>query len=227
MRWLLLLCFVSSGCDGTISVQFYTSPQAFSVSVDEVAPPAELRDASGTIAAVPCGPEGICPPSDVVTLTCNASTICDPAAKTIQAPVGGVIDIAAILAETREIGVTRVESYSFDELRYEVTLNTLTFPVGPVDIYWGPETATAIDAAMGVARFGTLPTVEPGTTPRGMLTIDPAGAGALGDHLVAGGTRIRFFAQTTVDLDPGDPFPEGSVEGSVNVLMTAVGRVFE
>jgi hypothetical protein len=227
MRRFALFALFWAACDGTISVTFFTGPQGFEVSVDELAPPEELRDmASGNIASVPCGPEGMCPPSESVTLTCEAD-LCDPAAQTIAAPVGSVIDIDALLADTAEIGVRRIESYSFDEVRFEIALNTLTMPVGPVEIFWGPESATAIDPELGVMRFGTVPTIEAGATPRGMMDIDAAGSDALGDYLVGGGARIRFFAQTQADLDPGDPFPAGSVRGSVNLTITAVGRVID
>ena len=37
--------------------------------------------------------------------------------------------------------------------------------------------------------------------------------------------RVRFFAQTQVDLAPGDPLPEGSVRASVNATIRAVGRL--
>jgi hypothetical protein len=39
---------------------------------------------------------------------------------------------------------------------------------------------------------------------------------------------VRFFAQTVVDLEPGDPFPSGGTLGvGVNVTITAVGRVID
>ena len=90
-----------------------------------------------------------------------------------------------------------------------------------------PEAATAIDPALGVRRFGTVPRLPAGATPAGQVAIDPVGAGELSDYLVMGGSRIRFFAQTSADLDPGDPFPAGSVRVSVNVTIRAVGSVLE
>jgi hypothetical protein len=226
LAWLGATCALA--CNGTVSVTFFTGPQEFEVSVDELAPPEELRDPSNdTIRSVPCGPEGMCPPSDdVVVLTCE-SNVCDPAAQTIEVPIGGVIDVDALLADTREIGVSRVESYSFDEVRYEISLNTLTMPVGPVAVYWGPESATGIDSALGVMPFGTLPTIEAGQMPQGTMDLDAAGSAALGDYLVGGGARIRFFAETMADLDPGEPFPGSSVRGSVNLTITAVSRVID
>lgn len=213
-----------AGCDGTISVTFVTGPQMFEVSTSSIALPAELDDGSGHIASVACGPMGMCPPNDAVTLTCE-SNVCDPAPVTLAGPVGGVIDVQELLADTREVGIRRIESYSIDEVEYDVTLNTLSFDTEVVEIYWGPEAATTIDPALGVHHFGTVPAVAAGATPAGELEIDAEGSTALSDYLVDTAQRVRFFAQTTVDLEPGDPYPQGSLDVTVNVTMTAVGRV--
>jgi hypothetical protein len=217
-----------AGCGGTISVAFFTGPQQRYVTTAALALPPELDDGSGRVASVPCGPSGMCPsPSGAIVLTCEAS-VCDPAPTTLSVQVGEVVDVEALLRETRDIGVRRIESYTIEEVGYEVTLNTLGLDVGPVDIYWAPEAATAIDPALGVRRFGTVPLVANGTTPRGQIDIDEAGATALSDYLVATGSRVRFWAQTVIDLDPGDPYPAGgTLSVGVNVTITAVGRVID
>ena len=220
------LSVLAFGCDGTISVTFSTGPQEFEVSTMSLALPMELRDGtSGNIASVPCGPMGMCPPSDEVTLDCNAD-VCDPAPKTISAP-GSIIDIDALLAETSEIGLNVVDSYSVERVAYEIQLNTLTVPINDIEVYWGPAAATSIDPALGVRPFGRIPAIPAGATPSGNMIIDGAGVMALSDYLVAGNGRIRLFAQTIVDLDPGDPFPEGSVRMSVNATVRAVGSLLE
>lgn len=220
-----LLLALATGCDGTISVTFATGPQEFEVSVDTLMLPVELQDGS-QIASVPCGPMGMCPPSDVVTLSCTAD-LCDPAPKTLTAPVGGVIDFGALLAEAPEVGLRRVDTYEFVSVSYDVRVNTLTNPTSPIDVYWGPEAATAVDPALGVRHFGTVPSIAVGQTGLGQMTIDAAGVQELSDYLVGGGTRIRFFAQTTVDLDPGDPFPTGSIRVAVNATVRAVGSIVD
>ena len=228
----LLLCssfalctgVLTTGCDGTISVVFSTGPQEFEVSTAGLALPVELRDMSGAIASVPCGPMGMCPPSDVVTLDCNAD-VCDPAPKTVSAPVGGVIDTEALLADTRDVGLRVVDSYTIERVAYDITLNTLTIPTQEIEVFWGPEAATSIDPAQGVHPFGRIPAIAAGATASGDMIIDGAGTAALSDFLVAGGGRMRLFARTSVDLDPGDPFPEGSVRMSVNATIRAVGSL--
>ena len=224
-RLALVVCLVPicAACDGTVTVRFSTGPQQFEVSTASFMLPTELRDGA-LIATVPCGPSGMCPSSSEVVITCEAD-VCDPAPRTISVPVGGVIDVDALLAETRELGIGSVESYAFGPVRYEVELNTLTVPTTQIDVYWGPEAATTIDPALGVRPFGVVPAIGAGQTVSGEMVIDPAGAEELSDFLTGGSARVRFFAETVVDLDPGDAFPEGSVRMNVNATITAVGSL--
>lgn len=225
LLWILPLA-LAAGCDGTVSVTFATGPQELEVTTASFELPPELEDTStGTIAMVSCSPMGTCPPSDAVTLTCEAG-LCDPAPKTLSAPVGGVIDVEALLADTRDI-LRVVDSYTIEEVTYDILLNTMTVPIGEIEVYWGPEAATAIDESMMVRRFGTVPPIGAGETGGGAVVIDPAGQQALSDYLVTGGGRVRFFARTRVDLDPGDPYPRGSVRVAVNATVRAVGGIVE
>lgn len=227
LAWLFAWAALVSGCDGTISVTFFTGPQVLSLSSANFALPPELEDDAGNIDSVACGPTGMCPSNGNVAVTCEAS-VCDPSPTTLSAGVGDVIDIDALLAETRDVGVRSIESYTIEEVRYGVHLNTLAFDVGPVEIYWGPAAATSIDPALGVHHFGTVPVLPRGRTTEGTLELDEAGVAALSEYLVETGARVRFFAQTVIDLEPGDPFPAGgSVEVGVNLTITAVGRVID
>jgi hypothetical protein len=213
-----------AGCDGTISVTFVTGPQEVQIASTALALPVELDDGSGRIATFACGPMGMCPPNDALPLSCEADA-CDPAPVTLSGPVGDVIDVSALLAEARGLGIRRVESYEVEEIAFDVPLNTLTLGVGPVELFWGPESATAIDPSQGVRRFGTVPRIEAGTSPTGQVQIDEEGAAALGRYLVGTAARVRFFALTSVDLEPGDPFPAGALTLRANATITAVGRV--
>lgn len=221
---VLALVPLLGSCDGTISVTFQTGPQEFAVSTDQLMIPMELRDGD-RIATVMCGPMGLCPPSDEVTITCEAD-VCDPAPKTISG-VGGVIDVDALLAETREVGLRVVDAYEILEVAYDVQQNTLTVPTEPIEIFWGPAGATAIDPMLGVQPFGTVPAIPAGSMAGGQVVLDAAGTQALSDYLVTQGQQIRFFARTSVDLDPGDPFPEGSLRVSVNATIRAVGALVD
>ncbi|MCC6875550.1 MAG: hypothetical protein IT378_14685 [Sandaracinaceae bacterium] len=209
-------------CDGTVSVTFMTGRQDLELSTGALALPTELRDGD-RVASVSCGPSGVCPPSDLVTLSCEAGT-CDPAPKTLAYPIAGVFDVDAVAPELDSIA-SRVVSYDIEELQYDVLLNTLTVGTGPVEIFWGPEAAVAIDESQGVVLLGTMPAIRASETSRGEVAIDPQGMLALSDHLVSRSRRFRLFARTVVDLDPGDPFPEGLVRMTVNGKITVVGSI--
>lgn len=213
-----------TACDGTISVTFQTGPLEFEVSSSEVDLPTELESDTGTIAAIPCGPMGMCPPSDVVTLTC-VDNACDPAPRTVTVPAGSAVDIASLLASARTVGLSQVDAYDFGPVEYQIASNNLTVPLNPIEVYWAPASATTIDPAMGVHHFGTIPAIGAGQTGPGSMVIDGEGAGQLSDYLTGSGTSIRFFAQTMVDLNPGDPFPSGGIRMSVNASVTAVGSL--
>jgi len=225
MRSLLVLAALwAVGCNGNITVTFATGPQELDVSATQLSLPDALRDGSGNIASVSCGPMGMCPANDTITLTCE-SGVCDPAPKTLSAPVGDVVDVQMLLSDTSELGVRSIDSYEVVEVAYDISLNTLTVPIGEVDVFWGPEAATAVDPSLGVKHFGTIDAIPAGQTGMGTVQIDPDGAAALSDYLVNSSPRVRFFAQTTVDLNPGDPIPDGSLQVTVNATVRAVGRV--
>lgn len=224
--WALAWCAaLLSGCDGTVRVTFSTGARELEITAAALALPRELEDGRGVIADVPCGPSGMCPPSDTIAITCEEG-VCDPAPITLSGKVGGVIDVQELLAETREIGVRRIDSYTIEELSYDVTRNTLDFDIGPVELFWGPEAAPAIDEALGVHPLGRTLAIRAGDAPSGEVELDPDGAAALSEYLARTGSRVRFFARTVVDLDPGDPFPEtGRLVLGVNATILAVGRV--
>ncbi|HEY8430675.1 MAG TPA: hypothetical protein VIL20_19985 [Sandaracinaceae bacterium] len=221
---LALALGLLAGCEGKISVTFFTGPRQLTVSSSSFALPAELDDGAGRIASYPCGPMGMCPPSDELTIACEAGT-CDPAPVTVSGPVGEVVDVYVLLIEAGEIGIREIQSYTIEEVAYEVRLNTLSFDVEPIDVYWGPESATTIDPGLGVRRVGTVPQVRAGQTPHGTLELDEEGAAALAEYLVSTSSRVRFFASTAVDLEPGQPIPQGDLTVAVNATLTAVGRV--
>ena len=57
------------------------------------------------------------------------------------------------------------------------------------------------------------------------MDIDQDGSAALGDYIVHTSRQVRFFARTSADLNPGDPFPDGMAHIVVNVRVRAIGRI--
>jgi hypothetical protein len=226
--------FASSGlallalaaCDNSVTLQVESGPQDFEVSTSSLTLPEQLRDdTSGTarIATVDCSGTGICPSTGSFAIECAAG-VCDPAPVQMDAALGDVVDFEVLVSEARTL-VRHIDSIEIVSGSYAIDLNTASIDVPDVEIYWGPETAAAIDPSMGVTRLGTLPGIPAGSTDGGQLVIDAAGSAALSDFLVDTSKRVRFFARTRVDLAPGGPFPTGAVQGSVNLRVRVVGAL--
>ncbi len=217
-----------TACSNETSVAFTTNT-TFDLSTDALALPAGLRmdSPSGPIlAGLPCGPMGMCPSStgaDGVAFECVGG-VCDPSPKTLSIPVGDVVDLDVAAGDLRNV-LAQAEHVDIQRIAYNVTANTLTIDLPEVEIFWGPEGATAIDAAMGVQRLGTLPVIAARTTAGGEMAIDTAGRDALSTYIVSTAKRIRFFGRTQVDLMPGGPYPEGAATVAVAMDVQARSRI--
>ena len=71
-----------------------------------------------------------------------------------------------------------------------------------------------------LARLGDL---RAGITASGELDLDSAGEAQLSAYLASATPRAQFFAELTVDVAPGQTFPEGDLELSVVLDLTATG----
>lgn len=210
------------GCDNAVVVQLMTGAQTFEVSASALEVPIELQSGA-TLASVPC-PTGSCPSSASLPLAC-VDAVCDPEPRVVSAPVGDVVDFDVLLREASSV-LRFVDAIEVTRVAYAATSNSLSIDVPDIQIYWGPDTAAGIDAP-GVARLGVIPTLPAGTATSGEMVIDPDGAQRLSDHVVGGNRRVRFFAVTTIDLEPGGPLPSGGATVTVNLTVRAIGRILE
>jgi hypothetical protein len=215
-----LLLFLLAGCGDIASVSFPLTPPPFIVSSDDLGLPAELQDGA-VVASVPCGPGGMCPSAGEVTISCEAS-VCNPAPHTVTIDLP-VVDFD-VPDEFREL-ITRVDRYELENVSYDVMVNSLSFDLPAVEIHWGPEAAIDVDPAMGVHLLGQVPPTAAGVIGPGTMQVDPTGEATLSDHLVDTSRRVRFFARTQVDVEPGAPFPQGSLQVEVSLRVRAVGSV--
>lgn len=230
MRFLLFfLPLVLAACVAPGSVTLSVGPVHATVSAASLALPAAFRDGStmpARLASVPCDASMPCPApatGDPIVLECNTSSVCDPAVTTLEAPLGDVVDIDMASGDLR--GVLSVIDYvEISAIAAQISDETLTLDLAPVDVYWGPEGATTIDPANHVA---TLPGIPAGTPAGdlGTIPVDAAGATLLSDYLVHTSHRVRLFARTTVDLAPGGLFPDGSLGVDVLVTLIAHGKI--
>ncbi|MFN7701562.1 MAG: hypothetical protein ACK6CU_17620 [Deltaproteobacteria bacterium] len=214
------LLAMSAGCDGAVALDLVTGPQTFEITTSAVPVPPELQS-GGSIASIPC-PTGMCPGSDLLPLACVAGT-CDPEPLIIAVPVGEVVDFDVLLRGASTV-LRFLDAIEVRRVTYVASPNSLNVDVPDIEVFWGPDTAAGLDSP-GVARLGVVPGLPAGTAQNGDMSIDGAGAAALSDHVVGGNRRVRFFARTSIDLDPGDPIPAGGATLTVNLTVRAVGRI--
>lgn len=207
----------------TATVSFQTGPQLFMARSSQFTLPDELRDGM-QVASLPCDAMGRCPTSDTVAIACEGGT-CDPQPTRVSFPVGDVVDFSELASDLEEV-FQQIDSVQITEATYEVQLNTLTVDVGEVELYWGPEGASDADSP-GVRRIGVVPPLPARSSGMGMVELDPEGNAALSDYLVGSSRRVRFFAATEIDLEPGGPFPAGELTVAVDMSVRATGTVLE
>jgi hypothetical protein len=221
---LALACAVGlGGCDNTATVSFTTGELELAISASSIALPTELREddpAGPKVRRVPCGPTTACPSSEEVVIACEAMT-CDPAPTVVSVPLGDVVDFETTGSD-RSTLLRELDSIEIREIRHRVVLNTLSVDVEEVRLFWAPE-----GASTGETRFGVVPPIPARATDSGVVALDAAGNAALSDHLVSASRRVRFFAETTVDLAPGGPFPEGELALAVEMSVTASGPLLD
>lgn len=227
--WLFAALTLAS-CNNAIVVELQTGDQMFDIAASSLGVPSNLRDdSSGTpvIASVDCSMTGICPSTTEVPVDCNGAGLCDPAAISVSVPVGDVVDFDQLLQSAGTL-LRLVDGIEIESVTYTVSGNSLTIDLPATTVLWGPASATETSA--GLQAIGTIPVIPhpaPHTTSMtsGMMVIDQDGSAALGDYIVHTARQVRFFARTSVDLNPGDPFPDGMAHIVVNVRVRAIGRI--
>lgn len=191
--WVSLLFVV--GCSASVT---------FNASVEDVnADFSTGLPAMSQIPNVPCASQAVCDAAEVegVTYTCTAG-VCDPD------PIVVELTIAEVDFEELSSGVlSRLARVQLKRARYDFTQNTNTLDVGPIEIFWGPISATGIDSP-GVMRIGTFPGIPASTSPEGEIVLDAVGNDALTDYLNNTSVQVRFFGRGAMDLDPGDDVPQ-------------------
>lgn len=221
LRLLLLASLVVlTSCQSGATASFPIGVE-LRVDASELALPESLRDGA-LIASVPCGPSGMCPSTADVPVTCEAD-VCDPAPRTLTLLVGE-IDVDEAAGDVGEIFRT-IDTIRIDDVTYRIERNTLTVPTSELEIFWGPASAVGIDESMGVRLLGTLPPLAASTTGEGAVALDAAGSAAFSQYFEDVAHRFRFFVRTTVDLEPGQAWPEGEVEAAVRMGVTLEGSL--
>ncbi|MCS6799204.1 MAG: hypothetical protein NZ898_11875 [Myxococcota bacterium] len=221
--WLVVSWACLPGCDDAASVAFETGELELRLSSADVEVPPSLRTGEGRLSELPCGPMGMCASAGSLVLECDAGR-CDPAPLVFASPVGGVVDVGELAGDLEGL-FAELDGIEVTAVRYAVVANTLTVDVPDVELLWGGE--GAVDVGPDTPRLGVVPAVAARTTPSGEAPLDEAGVQGLSMHLVGVSRRVRFFARTAVDLEPGGPLPGGELQATVTVSLRAYGRLLD
>ena len=224
----LAACAALNACSTPTSVALFAGPLSGGFSTARLTLPAGLRDDSvstaPTLRSVPCGGGAPACPSvegaDRLVLECVAG-VCDPAPKTLVAPLGDVVDLDESAGDLSGL-LSSIDRVEVTEIDATVLTNTLTVDIEPIDVFWGPEGASSIDE---MRHLATLPAIPAGANAIGPVVLDAGGVDGLSDHLVGTSRRARFFVRTRVDLAPGARYPEGAIELEVVVSIRATGTI--
>lgn len=225
MRFLPFAClFLAQGCAVPVTLDFPVGPLAYEVSTEDLVVPPELAAEDGSMASVPCDGSG-CPDQDgqgSLEIACREGT-CDPEPYSFALDLP-VVDLAAY-GDLQSLGA-QITGAEVEGVRYRVGQNTLNVALPEVTLFWGPETAASIDDA-AVVPLGVIPGLPAGAAPSGAVELDPVGRRALADHFVATSTVFRVFAETSVDLSPGAPLPQGAAQvmATIDVHLTGSGTL--
>jgi hypothetical protein len=210
-------------CSGGVPIDVTVGPLGFDVDVSRFAVPPALQS-SGTIARVPCSATAACPPAPGLTLRC-VSGACDPDPVTADLGISSVVDLSTYSSELGTLG-SNLSTVSVTAMSWQASAAGLRVPVGPIDVFWGPESASGITSD-GVRRLGTLPVIrfDAAGMASGDVALDAAGGEALSNHLLNTSRRFRFFARATVDLSPGGALPAGRASIQVRMRVHAESRL--
>jgi hypothetical protein len=213
---------VLGACDNSVVVEVGSGNLEFSVDSAEAGLPSQLEGPDAKIVSLPCQTSSSCPASNGFSFECTASA-CDPGPVVLEHEVGDGIDLDVLAGDAQPL-LNRVDAVEIVQASYAYTQNSLTFALPPIELYWAPFTTSSVD--LTAVRFGTVPGAGAGmSTSDGQIAIDQVGAQALSEYLVDTSRQVRFFARTSVDLNPGDSFPHGALAGRAFFKLRVRGAI--
>jgi len=222
---LLSPLFAAAACADDVPIEVPVGPIGFVVDVSPIAIPATFQQ-NGRVARVACSASARCPAlgAGAPALRCVAGA-CDPDPVPIDLGVTAAVDLgayssvfAAVSGNVSQVTVTRAA--------WQAAAMGLRIPVGTIELFWGPESATGIPAD-GVRRLGAVPalTFDAQGAAAGDVALDAAGNAALSNHFLHVSRRFRLFARAVVDLTPGGPLPAGRASIQLRLTVRAETRL--
>jgi len=223
----LVACLLAlgSGCGDAVPIDANLGPFTYEVDLARISLPEGWR-AGASLPGLACSPSMACPSlgpgAPAVRCTTN---LCDPDPFTFDLSAPNVIDLASAVPGLDALSGS-VDRVQITSLRYAVGGPAVSVPIGPVELYWGPESASGIssDGVHLVARIPVLRVESSGAVNGSVAPIGP-GAEALSVHLTRTSTRFRLFARAAVDLAPRGPLPAGRASVSVQLSVRVTGQL--
>ncbi|MBL8602925.1 MAG: hypothetical protein JNK72_13455 [Myxococcales bacterium] len=212
-----------AGCGGEVPVEVDAGPFTFEVDGNRIALPTAWRN-GGTVASPACAAASDCPAlgPDAPAVRCDAGRcVAEPFRFELATP--GVIDLTSYAPSLSALGNV-LDSVTVTAIRYDARATAASFAAGPVELFWGPESASSLRSD-GVQALGTVPDLrfQAGQSTRGAVAVDPRGSAALGQYILQNSRRFRVFARAAVRVAPGAPVPSGQASIAVTVSLRAVG----
>lgn len=215
--WAVGMALATTGClDASVTFPVTRELEFSATDLPVIEDFQEVTPAGIIIPSLVCGTAADCPMAPVVNVECNTDGLCDPVATTATVHMQDV-DLREVMDR-----FSVVNSIALRGVEYAVTNNTLNVDLPAVQIYWAPVGTATVDDAV---RLGAFPEVRAGETPMARVDLDAVGTAALNDHLEGVSNQFRLFLEATIDVDPGDRFPQGTVMANVQFELRASGRL--
>ena len=216
--WLALaIALTTSGClDSSVTFPITRELEFSSSDLPLIESFQEVTVDGIVIPSLVCGSAADCPMAADINVECNADDLCDPVATTATVHMQDV-DLREVMER-----LSVVDSIALRGVEYAVVTNTMNVDLPAVEVYWAPVGTASVDDAV---RLGSFPEVRAGETPMARVPLDAVGTAALNDHLESVSRQFRIFLEATIDVDPGDRFPQGAVMANVQFEVRASGRL--
>jgi hypothetical protein len=232
MHRLLASCVIvgcsalTGSCTFPTIIDVPVGPFQYQVTSDRVMIPMQFQDtSSGTIATLMCQDDSQCPQlgAGKPAVHCVANA-CDPDPFVFELATNA-IDLN-MNATVQRYG-DHVNSIAVTDAHVVATNQGLLLPVGPTELYWGPESAVDTNSP-GVYHFGTIPVVQApagGDSGDQQVALDSAGSAALSDYLVHTSRTLKLFARPSIDVGPGTPLPSGMLTLALTISVHIEGQL--
>lgn len=215
--WAVGIALATTGClDASVTFPVTRELEFSATDLPVIEDFQEVTPSGIIIPSIECETASTCPMAPQINVECNEDGLCDPVATTATVHMQDV-DLREVMDR-----FSVVDSIALRGVEYAVTTNTLNVDLPPVQVYWAPVGTATVDDAM---RLGAFPEVRAGETPMARVELDAVGTAALNDHLEGVSNQFRLFLEATIDVDPGDRFPQGAVGANVQFELRASGRL--